>query len=57
MIMTDTNDGWLPKSIWAIGETVSGDMIILGAHPEWSEDKWFDRGSDAVGPDRHKISS
>ena len=56
MVMTTTTDGWLPKSILAIGETESGERIILGDHHEW-EKGWFDRGSNSVGEDRHIISN
>ena len=42
--MTSTSDGWLPLSMWAIGETTDNEFVVLGHHPEWSQG-WFDRGS------------
>jgi hypothetical protein len=56
MKMINTDDGWLPQSIFVIGETTTGGIVTLGAHPQWS-DGWFDRGSDAAGPEEHVISS
>jgi hypothetical protein len=61
IIMTSTTNGWLPSSIWAIGETVAGEYVVLANEPDWEErprpeEKWFDRGDGAVGPDRHLIS-
>jgi hypothetical protein len=53
--MTATDDGWLPKSIWAIGETVSGSFEVLAAHPVWGN-RWFDRG-DPETPDTYTISN
>jgi hypothetical protein len=61
MRMTNTNDGWLPSSIFVIGVSptrVRGGIkdVLLGSHPEWPRTKWFDRGRDAVGPAEHVIS-
>jgi hypothetical protein len=45
MRMVDPSiDGWLPLSIYVIGQTSTGETILLGDHPEWSG--WFDRGDD-----------
>jgi hypothetical protein len=55
MRMTNTNDGWLPESIFVIGQGPGGYHLI-GAHSYWPTNKWFDRGSDAAGPDEHVIS-
>jgi hypothetical protein len=57
MRMVDPSvDGWLPLSIYVIGQTSTGETILLGDHPDWSE--WFDRGDDAVSgsSDEHTIS-
>ena len=55
MRMVDPSvDGWLPLSIYVIGQTSTGATILLGDHPEWSE--WFDRGDDPAGPEQHIIS-
>lgn len=57
MRMVDPSiDGWLPLSIYVIGQTSTGETILLGDHPEWSE--WFDRGDHAVSgsSDEHTIS-
>jgi PLAT/LH2 domain len=53
--MTSTDDGWLLKSVWAIGQTVAGSFEVLAAHPVW-ENGWFDRGDPAT-PDTHQISN
>ena len=52
--MTSTSDGWLPQTIWAIGETNTGEHVLLAANPSWTE--WFDRGSRPAGPDSHIIT-
>ena len=54
--MTSTNDGWLPESMWVIGETTSGKFEVLGHHPKWNKG-WFDRGSGSVGQESHKINN
>ena len=56
MRMTSSEDGWLPQSIFVLGETTTGSTITLGAHPQWGGG-WFDRGSDAAGPEAHVIST
>lgn len=56
MEMTSSSNGWLPESIWVLGETTSGRRLILGQHPNW-RGGWFDRGNDAAGPDKHVISN
>jgi hypothetical protein len=53
-MLDPSRDGWLPQSIYVIGQTSTGETILLGDHPAWSE--WFDRGDDAVGPEEHVIS-
>jgi hypothetical protein len=53
--MVSDDDGWLPKSMWAIGETTSGSFEVLAAHPEWGN-RWFDRG-DPETPDQYTISN
>jgi len=52
--MTSTKDGWLPSSIFAIGKTVNNTYVVLASNPTWK--KWFDRGSKAVGPSKHRIN-
>jgi hypothetical protein len=55
MRMVDSQDGWLPMSIFVLGKTSTGEFIVLGANPEWSE--WFDSGPGPVGPAKHVIST
>ncbi|MDT5124788.1 MAG: hypothetical protein QOH54_432 [Mycobacterium sp.] len=43
MQMLDTNDGWLPESLFVIGITATGGHLLLGSHPFWPSDDWFDR--------------
>lgn len=63
MRMTNTNDAWLPSSIFVIGVSrppvVPGRIndVLLGSHPEWPSTRWFDRGRGAVGPAEHVISA
>ena len=38
--MTTTEDGWLPKTMWAIGQTREGTFELLAGHSEWAEG-WF----------------
>jgi hypothetical protein len=54
MRMVESPDGWLPLSIYVIGQASTGETILLGDHPAWSE--WFDRGEDPAGPEEHTIS-
>jgi len=56
MRMINSEDGWLPESMLVLGQTFSGEAIVLGSHPQWNGG-WFDRGSDAEGPEAHVISS
>jgi hypothetical protein len=58
MRMVDSTDGWLPLSIYVIGQTSTGETILLGDHPAWSPDDWFDRGPHPTpaGPEQHIIS-
>ena len=48
MRMLDSQDTWLPSSIFVLGQTTTGELILLGDHPQWSE--WFQ------GIDQHDIS-
>ena len=57
MRMTTTSDGWLPKNMWVIGETVDNERLLLGAHPQWPIDGWFDKGSNPAGPREHIIAN
>lgn len=52
--MTTSSDGWLPKTIWAIGETTANDYVVLAANTKW--EKWFDRGDDPAGSAEHAIN-
>jgi hypothetical protein len=36
----DSDNAWMPESIWVIGENVDGDCKLLSAHPNWHS--WFD---------------
>jgi len=54
--MKNTDDGWLPKTMWAIGETREGQFELLAGHSEWPKG-WFDRGDNPAGPDEHVITS
>ncbi len=56
MRIINSEDGWLPKTMWVIGETTENKFVLLGAHPEWQKG-WFDSGSGAAGPDNHEINS
>jgi hypothetical protein len=56
MRIINSDDGWLPKSIFAFGETTDGNTVVLGSHPQW-DGGWFDRGDDAAGPEEHVISN
>ncbi|WP_179475801.1 hypothetical protein [Mycolicibacterium vinylchloridicum] len=42
MTMLNSSDGWLPESIFLIGETSTGESVVLGSHPDWPSDLWFD---------------
>ena len=62
MRMTTTEDGWLPRNMFVIGETSPGpdgriERFVLGSHPEWPADGWFDRGSNSAGPDHYVITN
>lgn len=63
-----TSDGWLPQSIFVLGQTETGGIILLGYHPQWGSDtsqapratsRWFDKeGAPPIaGPEAHVISS
>ena len=47
MTMLNGTDGWLPKSVFLIGVTDSGESRVLGGHPDWPSGQWFDRGDPA----------
>ncbi len=51
-----SSDGWLPESIWVLGETESNAWVVLGAHPKWNGG-WFDSGDNAAGPNEHRLSN
>ncbi len=55
MRMVSTEDAWLPASIEVLGQTVTGETVVLGSHDPWTE--WFDRGDNPAGPDTHVISN
>ncbi|MDA2895512.1 hypothetical protein PDG61_31730 [Mycolicibacterium sp. BiH015] len=42
MTMLNSVDGWLPSSLFVIGRTTAGQFLVLGAHPNWPSDTWFD---------------
>jgi hypothetical protein len=45
MRMINSDDGWLPKSIFVLGETIDGKTVVLGSHPQW-DGGFFDTGHD-----------
>lgn len=64
----NSTDGWLPQSIFVLGHTETGGIVLLGYHPQWGSDtsqspretsKWFDKEGAApiAGPEAHVISS
>ncbi|WP_330256256.1 hypothetical protein OG874_17855 [Nocardia sp. NBC_00565] len=55
MQMLDTNDGWLPESIFVIGITSTAAHVLLGSHPNWPSTRWFDR-NDSRYQAKHRIS-
>jgi hypothetical protein len=68
MIMRiNSPDAWLPQSIFVLGHTEAGGIVLLGYHPQWGSDtsqnpeksQWFDKvgPDDPVGPESHVISS
>jgi hypothetical protein len=53
-MINQSDDGWLPQSIFVLAETTEGKTIVLGAHPTWGN-TWFDTdGSPNSGP-KHSI--
>ncbi len=36
----DSDNAWMPKSIWVICENIDGDFKLLSANPDWHS--WFD---------------
>src|SRR5829696_806334 len=64
-----SGDPWLPQSIFILGHTDIGQIVLLGYHPQWGSDTrrtpiettmWFDKKvgtSDLVGLDTRVISS
>ena len=55
MEMVDTNDGWLPSSLFVIGIVPDGTGRLLGTHPRWPNTSWFDR-NDPPYLSRQRIS-
>lgn len=56
----DDDNGWLPQSIFVMGETSDGRGILLGYHRQWPGDGWFDRRGGVSFPgarEKHVISS
>lgn len=39
----DSDNAWMPKSIWLICENVAGEVKLLSANPDWHS--WFDTES------------
>jgi hypothetical protein len=50
------DNGWLPQSIFVLGETLDGQGIILGYHRQWPGDGWFG-GLFPGHREKHLISS
>lgn len=53
MHMLNTEDGWLPESLFLIGIGSGFGHAVLGSHPSWN-DGWFDR-NDPDALSRHRI--
>jgi hypothetical protein len=47
MTMRNGTDGWLPESLFLIGVTDRGESRLLGGHPDWPSNRWFDIGDPA----------
>jgi hypothetical protein len=47
-------DEWLPASMFVLGQTTDNNIIILGDHYEWPEDRWFNK---KTGQATHQIST
>jgi hypothetical protein len=52
-----SDDGWLPRAIFVLGQTVDDELTVLGDHPFW--DAWFDGGPSPEPGSKpaHEISS
>lgn len=44
-LVTRGDDGWLPQSIWVIGQTADGRFHLLAAKPGWPSNGWFSTDS------------
>lgn len=56
MRMKSTNDGWLPAWIKVLGDTITGEQVVLGYRDPWPSNGWFDRNNNKY-PDRYVISN
>jgi len=45
-------DGWLLQSLWIVGETTSGEPVLLVAQPRWPTDGWLSTDRDEGEPVR-----
>jgi hypothetical protein len=55
MRMVTTTDGWLPASIEVLGETTTGQTVVLGSHDPWTDGAFDRQNPDAS--DTHLISN
>jgi hypothetical protein len=47
-IRARSDDAWLPKTVWIIGQTEEGDYTLLAGDGSWPTDQWFStQASDA----------
>ncbi len=47
-LKTTSRDGWLPRSVYVIGQNVDGQCKLLAAKPSWSG--WLDKDSVTTRP-------
>lgn len=47
MTMLNSTDGWLPESLFLIGNTELGESLVLAAYPDWPDNEWFDTNDPA----------
>lgn len=41
-MLGNAGDGWLPRSIFVLGAGPRTAPMVLGWHPDWSRNDWFD---------------
>jgi hypothetical protein len=45
-ITTSGDDAWLLRSLWLLGETVDGEVLVLQSQPHWPRGAWLSTDSD-----------